>query len=211
MVCAKSARHPTARWVFEQAQPIRQTPEDPNDDIKARMGALDEAKLAQLVEAGCTACGKPRLRFSAYLDGRLPLLGGEPVGKLVWCYDGEKFIDGVYDVRCAECEAPIFSAAICPRCHREEGLARALNSGNSFPLLSACPSCDGEEVRYIALVPATVLYERQRALPPRSETDPYDHGFHGFRIDCVDCGTVEERTDRCPLCDAAGPLRSRPG
>lgn len=175
------------------------------------MGSLDEAKLAQLVESGCPSCGRNRLRFSSYLDGRLPLLGGEPVGKVTWVYDGEKFVDGVYDVRCADCEQPIFSAAICPRCHDAEGLSRALETGNTFTLPTSCARCDGEEVRYVAMFPATVIYERKRAAPPRTEVDPYDRGFHGFRVDCVDCGTVAERTDQCPLCAAPGPLRERPG
>jgi hypothetical protein len=175
------------------------------------MGALDEAKLTQLVEAGCPACARNRLRFSAYLDGRLPLLGGEPVGKLTWCYDGEKFVDGVYEIRCADCEHLIFSDASCPRCHSADGLLGALKSGNTFALPQSCARCDGEEVRYIAMLPAVVIYERKRAAPPRTETDPYDPGFHGFRVDCRDCGTIAERTERCPLCDGAGPLRDRPG
>src|SRR5690349_17352779 len=120
------------------------------------MGALDEAKLDRIMEAGCPACGKSRLRLSAYLDGRLPLLGGEPVGKITWVYDGEKFIDGIYEIRCADCEQQIFRAAICPRCDGEDGLERALGSGNSFPLPAACSRCDGEEVRYVAMLPATV-------------------------------------------------------
>ena len=34
---------------------------------------------------------------------------------------------------------------------------------------------------------------------------------HGYRVDCTDCGTVAEERARCPLCDAPGPLRARPG
>jgi hypothetical protein len=175
------------------------------------MGALDEAKLDAIVDQGCPSCGHNRLRLSAYLDGRQPLLGGEPVGKITWVYDGEKFVDGIYEIHCADCEQQIFSAAHCPRCHSEAGLARALSTGNEFPLLSACPRCDAEEVRYVAMLPAVVIYERKRAAPPRTEIDSYDPGFHGFRIDCTDCGTIAEQTDRCPLCSAAGPLRTRPG
>lgn len=175
------------------------------------MGALSESQLSEIAEAGCKSCGKNRLRISAYLDGRWPLLGGEPVGKVAWCYDGEKFVDGIYEIRCADCDSAIFSAAICPRCHAESGLEKALQSGNGFPLLQACPRCDNEEVRYIAMVPASAIYERKRAAPPRTETDPYDPGFHGLRVDCRDCGTVAEQLERCPLCNGPGPLRERPG
>ena len=108
------------------------------------MGALSEAKLEEIIEAGCGACGKNRLRISAYLDGRLPLLGGEPVGKLSWCYDGEKFIDGIYEIHCAECEQRIFASAQCPRCHHEDGLKKALEGNNDYALPVECPSCQGE-------------------------------------------------------------------
>ncbi len=175
------------------------------------MGALSEAKLDELVQAGCPTCGASRLVFGAYLDGRLPIMGGEPVGKLTWCYDGEKFVDGVYEIRCASCKQQLFAADLCPRCDRPGSLAKALESENTFPLLKECPSCQGEELRYLTMVPATVIYERKRAAPPRTDVDPYDPGFHGFRVECRDCATVAECQDRCPLCGAEGPLRQRPG
>lgn len=175
------------------------------------MGAVTETKLDELVQAGCPKCGASRLVFSAYLDGRLPIMGGEPVGKLTWCYDGEKFVDGIYEISCAACKQPVFAADRCPRCDHEGLLSRALETENTFPLLKECPSCQGEELRYFTMVPASVIYERKRAAPPRTEVDPYDPGFHGFRIDCRDCGTVAERTEHCPLCGTQGPLRTRPG
>jgi len=174
------------------------------------MGALTEARLDEIARAGCTTCGASRLIFRAYLDARLLLLGGEPVGKLSWCYDGEKFVDGVYEVTCSACGKRLFSEKICPRCHQESGLARALATPNSYPLPSECPSCQGEEVRYVAMLPASTTYEGRRAGPPRTDVDSYDPGFHGYRVDCTDCGTVAELTERCPLCDAPGPLRQRP-
>ena len=66
------------------------------------MGLLDELGLERLLEAGCPKCGARQLRFASYVDGLLPIMGGEPVGKLTWVYDGEKFVDGVYEVACAE-------------------------------------------------------------------------------------------------------------
>ena len=75
---------------------------------------------------------------------------------------------------------------------------------------AACPACDGEELRYVAFVPARVVYEGKRADKARTSTELHDDGFHGYRVDCRDCGTVAELTDACPLCDAPAPLRARP-
>ena len=68
------------------------------------MGLLDEPALERLIATGCAACGAHKLVFSTMVDGSLPLMGGEPVGRITWIYDGEKFIDGVYHVGCAECQ-----------------------------------------------------------------------------------------------------------
>ena len=175
------------------------------------MGLLDEPGLDRLVAAGCPKCGGHELTFRTYVDGLLPLLAGEPTARLTWVYDGEKFVDGVYDVRCAACAEIVFSAEVCPRCHAPGGLARALASPNRWPVPARCPGCDGEEVRYIAFVPARVAYQSKRAEKARSSTELHEEGFHGARVDCRDCGTVAELTERCPLCEAPGPLRVRPG
>jgi len=54
------------------------------------MGLLDEPGLDRVLDAGCTKCGARQLTFASYVDGLLPIMGGEPVGKLTWVYDGEK-------------------------------------------------------------------------------------------------------------------------
>jgi hypothetical protein len=175
----------------------------------ARMGLLDERGLEQLVAAGCP-CGAPRLVFRSYVDGRVPLLGGEPVGPPTWIFDGEAFVDGVYEVACAECKRVVFSADVCSRCHAEEGLARALSTGNALPAPNACPKCGAEELRFIAFVPVRVPYEGKRAIDKvRTSFELHDLGFHGARVECADCGVVGEMSG-CPLCGAAGPLRTRP-
>jgi hypothetical protein len=175
------------------------------------VGLLDEAGLDRLVAGGCAACGSSKLVFRAYLDGALTMIGGEPVGRITWLYDGEKFVDGVYEVRCAACDAVSFSAEVCPRCHARGGLARALATPNDWPVPSSCPSCDDEEVRLVAFLPARVAYEGKRAERARDLSEPHENGFHGARLDCQSCGTVVARTDVCPLCAAPGPLRARPG
>jgi hypothetical protein len=174
------------------------------------VGLIDEAGLERLVAEGCPRCRSPRLRFGAYLDGALPIMAAEPVGKLTWVYDGEKFIDGVFEVSCADCNTGLFTADVCPRCHADGGLARALETTNRWPVPAACPSCEGEELRYIAMVPARVSYEGRRAGKPQCGTELLDEGFHGYRVDCRSCRTVALR-ETCPLCDAPPPLRVRPG
>ncbi len=175
------------------------------------MGLLDEPGLERLVTAGCAACGARKLVFLTMVDGSLPLMGGEPVGRITWAYDGEKFVDGVYRITCADCQHVVFEADVCPRCHAPGGLARALDSANRWPVPIACPMCSEEEVRYRAFLPARVIYEAGRADKAHTTTEPHDPGFHGYRVDCRDCGTVSELIDRCPLCAEPGPLRPRPG
>jgi hypothetical protein len=175
------------------------------------MGLLDEPMLEKLAAAGCPKCGGLKLVFRTYVDGLLPVVAGEPIGRITWAYDGEKFVDGVYDVTCAVCHENVFAADVCPRCHAPEGLTRALDTANSWPVPTRCPGCEGEEIQYLAFVPARVAYEGKRAEKAKSSTEIHDHGFHGYRVDCRDCGPVAERTDRCPLCEAPPPLRVRPG
>jgi RNA polymerase subunit RPABC4/transcription elongation factor Spt4 len=175
------------------------------------MGLLDEPGLERLIGAGCPKCSSLKLSFRTYVDGLLPIMGAEPIGRITWVYDGEKFVDGVYEVSCAECKEVVFATDVCPRCHAPGGLGRALETPNGWSVPVRCAKCDGEELRYIALVPALVTYEGKRAQKARSATELHEDGFHGYRVDCRDCGTVAERTDGCPLCDAPAPLRPRPG
>lgn len=179
------------------------------------MGLLDEPGLDRLIAAGC-ACGSDTLLFRTYVDGVFPFVASEPVGRVAWAYDGEKFVDGVYHVSCAGCAATLFSADVCPRCHAPDGLARALGTPNALPVPPACadPDCGGEELRYLAFVPARVSYGESGADKARTATESHEDGFHGVRATCRSCGAVAvERTDAgpCPLCDAPGPLRARPG
>ena len=174
------------------------------------MGTLDKPGLDALIAAGCGACGGATLSFQTYVDGLIPLMGGEPVGKLKWVYNGEKFLDGVYEIACTGCKKVIFTSPDCPRCHAAGALEKALTTENSYPVPTACPGCESEEVRYIAFMPARATYEGKRAEKARTSVEMHDAGFHGYRVDCKICGTVAELEGACPLCDAAGPLRERP-
>jgi rubrerythrin len=66
-------------------------------------------------------------------------------------------------------------------------------------------------VRYVAFIPARVVFEGKRAEKARDLSELHENGFHGARVDCRGCGTVATRTDVCPLCLGPGPLRPRPG
>jgi hypothetical protein len=175
------------------------------------MGLLDEPALERLAATGCAACGASKLVFLTMVDAALPLMGGEPVGGITWVYDGEKFVDGVYQITCAGCGHIVFEADVCPRCHAPGGLERALHTANRWPVPTACAACGEEEVKYLALLPAKVVYEGHRAEKARTSTESHDEGFHGYRVVCRDCGTTAELVDSCPLCDAPAPLRARPG
>lgn len=181
------------------------------------MGLLDEPGLQRLIAAGCTACGGRKLLFRTYVEGFFPFMAGEPVGgRPRWAYDGEKFIDGVYAVACADCGAGLFSSDVCPRCHAAGGLAAALAALNTARVPPRCDDadCGGEEIRYLAFVPARVAYEGQRAEAARTSTEPHEEGFHGVASQCVSCGRAtptQRDPQRCPLCDGPGPLRVRPG
>jgi hypothetical protein len=175
------------------------------------MGALTEAGLDELIARGCSACPSKRLSFRTYVDGRLPLIAGEPVGAITWVYDGEKFVDGVFEVTCAACKQVLFADDRCPRCHAGGRLSDVLATENRWPVPPDCPRCAAEEIRYLALIPARVGYDGGRAEKARTSTGLLDPGFHGYRVDCADCGPVVELVDHCPLCQAPAPLRARPG
>jgi hypothetical protein len=174
------------------------------------MSALTEAGLDELISRGCSACRSNRLSFRTYVDGRLPLMGGEPVGSITWIYDGEKFVDGVFEVTCADCKQPLFTDDACPRCHAPHLLAGILATPNRWPVPTDCPSCSGDELRYLALIPARVIHDGKGAEKARTTTELLDPGFHGYRADCPDCGPVAELTAHCPLCQSPAPLRPRP-
>lgn len=173
------------------------------------MGLLTPDKLDELIAAGCSACGSKKLAFRTYVDGRLPLMEGEPVGRLGWAYDGEAFCDGVFEVTCAACSTSLFAEGACPRCHNEGGLTKALTSENAYPVPKECPRCENQEIHYYAMVPATTAYEGKKAEKARTSTEMHDPGFHGYKAWCKTCGVFAELRDRCPLCAAPGPLRPR--
>ena len=172
------------------------------------MDAMTPERLEALVAAGCPRCKAQKLVFRSYVEGRLPLLAGEPVGRVAWAYKGEDFCAGVFDVACAACNEVVFADEACPGCRRAGGLEVAMESENRFEVPRACPRCATEAVRYFAKVPASVVHhggramngERSRGEPARTATELLDPGFHGLRAECKECGTFAIATSRCPLC-----------
>jgi hypothetical protein len=173
------------------------------------MGSLTKSALDDILAQGCP-CRASKLDFSTYVDGRFSLLAGDQFGGVVWAYKGETFVDGVYEIACAGCKRTLFSSGVCPRCNRADVLADVLASPNRLAIPSACPRCDADTLLYTVMLPAHVVYEGKRAQKARASVDLVEEGAHGIRLDCKVCGVVAEVNDRCPLCDAAGPIRDRP-
>ena len=69
---------------------------------------------------------------------------------------------------------------------------------NQWPVPTACadPDCGGEELRYLAFLPAKVSYEGKRADKARSSIEPHDDGFHGVRAECRACRQAVSAVDR---------------
>ncbi|WP_394827401.1 hypothetical protein [Pendulispora albinea] len=163
---------------------------------------LSEEAFSALVETGCPDCPTKKVTIEALVAQKLPLLGGEVYGAPSWVYKGEDLVRGTYLIACASCKKELFSAQACPRCQAEGGVERALAEENAFPLPAACASCGSERLTATAFVPATVVYEGKRASKARTHVAPEDPGFHAFRAACMDCPTIDERRQPCPLCSA---------
>lgn len=174
------------------------------------MGSLTEATFTEQVDKGCSACGGKKLLIRAYVEGKFPLLAGEPGGAVAWAYKGETFVDGVFEIRCAACKHALFTDPMCPRCHAADGLAHALDTENAQPVPEKCPTCSRETLAFRAFVPVSVAYEGKRADKARSSCTLYDAGFRGVGAECIHCGLLEPRAAGCPLCEAPAPIRPQP-
>jgi hypothetical protein len=163
---------------------------------------LSEADFTSLVESGCDACGEKSVDVDAIVLQKIPLLGGEPYGAPSWGYKGEELVQGTYRIACHGCAREIFSSSVCPLCESENGIARALETENAFPLPSTCASCGNEMLTASAYVPASVVYTGKRGAKARTLTKPEDEGFHAMRVECKECRTVLQRKNPCPVCAA---------
>lgn len=175
------------------------------------MGKLDEPKFEAIVAAGCTVCGSRTVEIHSFIDRRVLLMLADPTDKGRWVHDGEKFVDGTYRISCAApaCKRELWTDAACPRCHAADGLSRALHDESRMPIPKRCPTCNELELLALALVPASARYGGGVSPRPETLADYGEPGFHMVAYACESCDNAVV-TQKCPLCDAPGPLRPRP-
>lgn len=175
------------------------------------MGQLDEPKFEAIVAAGCSACGSRTVEIHSFIDRRVLLMLADPNDAGRWVHDGEKFVDGTYRIACASptCKRVLFEDHSCPRCNQAGALERALHDTSRLPIPKRCPSCNELELIALALVPATANYGSGTSPKPKPLAEYGEAGFHMVAFACESCDNAVV-TQKCPLCDAPGPLRPRP-
>lgn len=173
------------------------------------MGQLDEPAFEAALAAGCPACHGRTLEIRSYIDRRLLMMAATPNDDGKWVHDGEKFVDGTYHIACASCAHVVFSDDACPRCHAADGLARALGEPSRLTIPKRCAACSELELLALALVPASARYGSGGAPKPVPLLEFGDPGHHVVAYACESCDAAVV-SQRCPLCDAPGPLRPRP-
>ena len=121
----------------------------------------------------------------------------------------KRWVDGTYRIACASCARVAFESDVCPRCNAAGGLARALEVTSRLVVPKRCPQCDELELLALAFVPATARYGGGDTPKPKQRVDFGDAGYHVVAYACNACERAVV-AERCPLCDAPGPLRRRP-
>lgn len=173
------------------------------------MGHLDEAAFAAAI-AICKKCDTKAFEVSSYIDRQVSVMLGEANDGGRWVHDGEKFIDGVYRIRCIRCDDVTFSSDDCPRCHRPGGLADVIGQPSRLTIPKRCPACRGTEMTVTAMSPAVVRTGEGRPPSPTPLAALDDPGFHVVHVMCDGCDWVAV-SENCPMCGGPGPLRTRPG
>ncbi len=173
------------------------------------MGALDEKRFEELVRGGCAACGHRILEIRTYIDKSLVVMAGDPNNEGRWAHDGEKFVDGTYRITCAACAAVAFESDMCPRCNAPGAFAKVSNDVTRLRVPKRCPKCNELELLAVALAPATAKYGDGGTPKPKQLAEYGEPGYHLVAYACNDCDNAVV-AERCPLCDAPGPLRPRP-
>ena len=172
------------------------------------MGALSQNRFEELVGAGCTACGGRLLEIRSYIDRAIDVMAGEANSEGRWVHDGEKFVDGTYQIACPACAAVAFASDMCPRCNTPGRLVCSLGESNRLAIPKRCPQCNELELMALAMVPAIARYGGE-APKPKQLVDFGELGYHVVAYACNGCDRAVV-AEKCPLCDAPGPLRPRP-
>lgn len=174
------------------------------------MGELSQDRFDQLVNGGCPTCAKTVLEIDSYIDRSLVVMAGEPNNEGRWAHDGEKFVDGTYSIKCTYCAAVAFESTMCPRCNAPDCLkSQVLLQPSRITVPKRCPKCNDLELLAVAMVPARARYGDGMSPKPKQTADFGDPGYHIVAYACNACDNAIV-AERCPLCDAAGPLRPRP-
>jgi hypothetical protein len=173
------------------------------------VGKLDETTFARAIEK-CPACGGQAFEVATYIDRQISVMLGEANDDGRWTHDGEKFIDGVFHVRCLACGHEPFASGDCPRCHRVDGLKEALGGPSRLAVPKRCPTCKCTELTVTGFAPAIVRTGGVKRPEPAPQALLGDPGFHVAHVMCDGCDWVAA-PEGCPLCGGAGPLRVRPG
>jgi hypothetical protein len=173
------------------------------------MGSLTEATFEAALAAGCAACGGKALEIRTFLDHSVAMMAGDPNNAGRWAHDGEKFVDGTYQIACTACAKLVFDSDACPRCHAAGGLARALADPSRLVVPKRCPSCDELELLAVALAPARAQAGIGGPPRPKALAEPGEPGYHVVAYACEACDHAVV-AEGCPLCAAPGPLRPRP-
>jgi hypothetical protein len=171
------------------------------------MGHLDETSFESKL-GPCPSCGATRLELRSMIDQVVHVMLADPAGAPRWAHDGEKFIDGCYEIRCAGCKHAIYESADCPRCHAPGALPAALKRSSALEVPRKCPGCQNLELMVTAMVPSLTVHAGATS-KPKPLADFGDDGFHVIAVQCEDCGVIAEAAG-CPICAAPGPLRARP-
>src|SRR5437762_3052334 len=102
-----------------------------------RMGKLDETSFAATIATECQ-CGAKAYEVASYIDRQLSIMLGDRNDDGRWTHDGEKFVDGIYRIRCLNCSHEPFETSDCPRCHRAGGLGDALGVMSRLAIPKRC-------------------------------------------------------------------------
>lgn len=172
------------------------------------MGLLDESRFDAIVQAGCPGCQGATLEIRSFIDRRVLLMLADPNDAGRWVHDGEKFVDGTYQISCPHCRTTVWESDVCPRCNAAGGLTRALGDTSRLPIPRKCPACSELELLALALVPSKASWGAGTPKPvPLAEYGEPGHHMVAYACESCDAATV---TQVCALCDAPGPLRPRP-